>query len=144
MSETQNLTAFLKNNVEIVNQVEYVASNRIKAGDEPVAWKINVLQNKVIDKLRNRYTKMIKDGKTGVTREKFDSQGFNDAMLLESIIYPNLEDMELQDSWGVNDPLELVKAMLTPGEYADLLNAVVEAQGFEVGMDEKVKAVKNS
>lgn len=144
MSETQNLTAFLKNNVEIVNQVEYVASNRIKAVDEPVAWKINVLQNKVIDKLRNRYTKMIKDGKTGVTREKFDSQGFNDAMLLESIIYPNLEDMELQDSWGVNDPLELVKAMLTPGEYADLLNAVVEAQGFEVGMDEKVKAVKNS
>lgn len=144
MSETQNLTAFLKNNVEIVNQVEYVASNRIKAGDEPVAWKINVLQNKVIDKLRNRYTKMIKDGKTGVTREKFDSQGFNDAMLLESIIYPNLDDMELQDSWGVNDPLELVKAMLTPGEYADLLNAVVEAQGFEVGMDEKVRAVKNS
>lgn len=144
MSESQNLTAFLKNNVEIVNQVEYVASNRIKAGDEPVAWKINVLQNKVIDKLRNRYTKMIKDGKTGVTREKFDSQGFNDAMLLESIVYPNLDDMELQDSWGVNDPLELVKAMLTPGEYADLLNAVVEAQGFEVGMDEKVRAVKNS
>lgn len=144
MSESQNLTAFLKNNVEIVNQVEYVASNRIKVGDEPVAWKINVLQNKVIDKLRNRYTKMIKDGKTGVTREKFDSQGFNDAMLLESIIYPNLDDMELQDSWGVNDPLELVKAMLTPGEYADLLNAVVEAQGFEVGMDEKVRAVKNS
>lgn len=144
MSESQNLTAFLKNNVEIVNQVEYVASNRIKAGDEPVAWKINVLQNKVIDKLRNRYTKIIKDGKTGVTREKFDSQGFNDAMLLESIVYPNLDDMELQDSWGVNDPLELVKAMLTPGEYADLLNAVVEAQGFEVGMDEKVRAVKNS
>nr|DAK42239.1 MAG TPA: tail assembly chaperone protein [Caudoviricetes sp.] len=144
MSESQNLTAFLKNNVEIVNQVEYVASNRIKAGDEPVAWKINVLQNKVIDKLRNRYTKMIKDGKTGVTREKFDSQGFNDAMLLESIVFPNLDDMELQDSWGVNDPLELVKAMLTPGEYADLLNAVVEAQGFEVGMDEKVRAVKNS
>lgn len=144
MSDTQNLTAFLKNNVEIVNQVEYVASNRIKAGDEPVAWKINVLQNKVIDKLRNRYTKMIKDGKTGVTREKFDSQGFNDAMLLESIVFPNLDDMELQDSWGVNDPLELVKAMLTPGEYADLLNAVVEAQGFEVGMDEKVRAVKNS
>lgn len=144
MSESQNLTAFLKNNVEIVNQVEYVASNRIKVGDEPVAWKINVLQNKVIDKLRNRYTKMIKDGKTGVTREKFDSQGFNDAMLLESIVYPNLDDMELQDSWGVNDPLELVKAMLTPGEYADLLNAVVEAQGFEVGMDEKVRAVKNS
>lgn len=144
MSESQNLTAFLKNNVEIVNQVEYVASNRIKVGDEPVAWKINVLQNKVIDKLRNRYTKMIKDGKTGVTREKFDSQGFNDAMLLESIVFPNLDDMELQDSWGVNDPLELVKAMLTPGEYADLLNAVVEAQGFEVGMDEKVRAVKNS
>lgn len=144
MSDTQNLTAFLKNNVEIVNQVEYVASNRIKAGDEPVAWKINVLQNKVIDKLRNRYTKVIKDGKTGVTREKFDSQGFNDAMLLESIVFPNLDDMELQDSWGVNDPLELVKAMLTPGEYADLLNAVVEAQGFEVGMDEKVRAVKNS
>ncbi len=77
MTENKTLTAFMKNNVEIVNQVEYVATKRIKDDKgEPVAWKINVLENKTIDKLRNRYTKMIKDSKAGVTREKFDDQGF--------------------------------------------------------------------
>ena len=43
---------------------------------------------------------------------------------------------------GVTEPVELVKAMLTPGEYADLLAAVTEAQGYDVGMEDKVKEVK--
>ena len=33
--------------------------------------------------------------------------------------------------------------MLTPGEYSDLFQAVMQANNFEAGMDEKIKAVKN-
>ena len=65
-------------------------------------------------------------------------------MISKTITYPNLYDAELQDNWGVTEPVDLVKAMLTPGEYADLLAAATEAQGFDAGMKDKVKEVKNS
>lgn len=76
-------------------------------------------------------------------KEKYDAEGFNSELLTSTIIYPELDDIELQNSWGVNDADQLLKVMLKPGEYADLANAVSEAQGFKVGMDDKVKEVKN-
>lgn len=39
----ENLSAFLKQNVDVVNETEYVASKRIKVNGEPVAWKIKTL-----------------------------------------------------------------------------------------------------
>lgn len=141
----ENLSAFLKQNVEVVNETEYVASKRIKdANGEPIAWKIKTLATDETEKMRKKYTKRITDRITRQTEERFDMTSYNEELLSKAITYPNLYDAELQDSWGVTEPVDLVKAMLTPGEYADLLAAATEAQGYDVGMEDKVKEVKNS
>lgn len=141
----ENLSAFLKQNVEVVNETEYVASKRIKdANGEPIAWKIKTLATDETEKMRKKYTKRITDRITRQSEERFDTTAYNEELLSKTITYPNLYDAELQDSWGVTEPVDLVKVMLTPGEYADLLAAATEAQGFDVGMDDKVKEVKNS
>lgn len=141
----ENLSAFLKQNVEVVNETEYVASKRIKdANGEPVAWKIKTLATDETEKMRKKYTKRITDRITRQSEERFDTTAYNEELLSKVITYPNLYDAELQDSWGVTEPVDLVKVMLTPGEYADLLAAATEAQGFDVGMEDKVKEVKNS
>ena len=141
----ENLSAFLKQNVEIVNEIEYVASKRIKGADgEPIAWKIKTLPTEETEKMRKKFTRRITDRITRQSEERFDTTAYNEELLSKTITYPNLYDAELQDSWGVTEPVDLVKAMLTPGEYADLLAAATEAQGFDVGMDDKVKEVKNS
>ena len=140
----ENLSAFLKQNVDVVNETEYVASKRIKVNGEPVAWKIKTLATDETEKMRKKYTKRITDRITRQSEERFDATAYNEDVLSKAITYPNLYDAELQDSWGVTEPVELVKAMLTPGEYADLLAAVTEAQGYDVGMEDKVKEVKNS
>ena len=141
----ENLSAFLKQNVEVVNETEYVASKRIKgANDEPIAWKIKTLATDETEKMRKKYTKRITDRITRQSEERFDTTAYNEELLSKVITYPNLYDAELQDSWGVTEPVDLVKVMLTPGEYADLLAAATEAQGFDVGMEDKVKEVKNS
>ena len=57
--------------------------------------------------------------------------------------YPNLNSEELQNSYNAVGAGELVRLMLTPGEYSDLFQAVMQANNFEAGMDEKIKAVKN-
>lgn len=141
----ENLSAFLKQNVEVVNETEYVASKRIKGADgDPIAWKIKTLATDETEKMRKKYTKRITDRITRQSEERFDATAYNEDVLSKAITYPNLYDAELQDSWGVTEPVDLVKAMLTPGEYADLLAAVTEAQGYDVGMEDKVKEVKNS
>ena len=137
----ENLSAFLKQNVDVVNETEYVASKRIKVNGEPVAWKIKTLATEETERMRKKYTT---DRITRQSEERFDATAYNEDVLSKAITYPNLYDAELQDSWGVTEPVELVKAMLTPGEYADLLAAVTEAQGYDVGMEDKVKEVKNS
>lgn len=141
----ENLSAFLKQNVEVVNETEYVASKRIKdANGEPIAWKIKTLATDETEKMRKKFTKRITDRITRQTEERFEMTAYNEELISKAITYPNLYDAELQDSWGVTEPVELVKAMLTPGEYADLLAAATEAQGYDAGMKDKVKEVKNS
>nr|DAL55766.1 MAG TPA_asm: tail assembly chaperone protein [Caudoviricetes sp.] len=140
----ETLTAFLKENKIKREEVEYVASKDFHDADgEPVAWRLRCLSNEEMDALRDRYTKRIKNKATRQTEEKFDHIGFTMAMTLASVVFPDLKDATLQDSYEVADEEDLLKAMLSPGELADLQMAVNEANDFEVGMDEKIKKAKN-
>ena len=57
--------------------------------------------------------------------------------------FPNLNDAELQNSYGVMGADALLKTMLLPGEYADYLAKIQEVNGFDVTFDEKVDEIKN-
>lgn len=75
---------------------------------------------------------------------EFDQDKFMIEMTLKSVVFPNLNDAELQGNWDAIGAEELLKAMLTPGELADLYSAVSQASDFEAGMSDKIKTVKNS
>lgn len=57
--------------------------------------------------------------------------------------YPNLNDAELQNSYGVMGADALLKTMLTPGEYADYLTKIQEVNGFEITFEDAVDEAKN-
>ena len=139
------LKGFLKQNAKIVTEVEYVASKRFtdEHGD-PIVWRIRVLTNKELEKLRDKFTKKVYDPGTRKAEENFNVKDFTDELVVKTIAFPTLDDMELQDSWGVSSEIDLVKAMLNGGEYTDLTRAIQEANGFETGFEDKVKEVKNS
>ena len=65
------------------------------------------------------------------------------ASVVKAVIYPNLNDADLQDSYGVMSAEELVKRMLLPGEFDDLANAVAQALGFETSVADDVETAKN-
>jgi hypothetical protein len=58
-------------------------------------------------------------------------------------VVPNLNDAELQNSYGVMGADAALKAMLTPGEYAEYLIRVQEVNGFDLTFEEKVDEAKN-
>ncbi len=58
-------------------------------------------------------------------------------------VYPDLNDRALQDSYGVLGAQELLRAMLTAGEYAAYLDKVQEVCGFTRTMQDEVEEAKN-
>lgn len=139
------LKGFLKQNAKIVTEVEYVASKRFTdENGDPIVWRIRVLTNKELEKLRDKFTKKVFEPGTRKSEEHFNVKDFTDELVTRTVAFPTLDDIDLQNSWGVSSEIDLVKAMLNGGEYTDLTRAIQEANGFETGFEDKVKEVKNS
>ena len=64
-------------------------------------------------------------------------------LVLKSLVYPDLNDKELQDSWGVMDSKELINAMLLPGEYSSLLQEVQKINGWDINIEDIKEEAKN-
>lgn len=139
-----NLKAFMAESAVQYKEVDYVASNRFKdEKGEPIAWKLKVLKESEVSKLRNQCKKRVTDPQTRKSYIETNTDKFSDLMVENCVVYPNLNDAKLQDSYGAVGAVELAKTMLIPGEYADLVLAINEANGFESGMVEKIKRAKN-
>lgn len=147
--EDMTLSAFMKENAIEIAPIEYVASKRFVTKDEngelkPVPWKLKPISNDRVDALQKKYTKRIPLKGSRETQKEFDTVGYMEELTVETVQYPNLNDAKLQASYGVIGNLALAKAMLTPGEFTDLMMACSEANGYESGMAEKIETVKNS
>ena len=59
-------------------------------------------------------------------------------------VLPNLNDKELQDSYGVMSAEQLLKVMLSVGEYNTLLWKTQEVNQMEISLQDKVDDAKNS
>ena len=65
-------------------------------------------------------------------------------MLCACIVEPNLYDKELQDSYDVMTPEDLLQAMVDdPGEYQDFATFVQNFNGFNTTLEDKVDEAKN-
>ena len=139
-----NFKAFMAENAIKYNEVEYVASERfVDENGKPRPWRFRILTEAESQEIRAKCKKRVTDARTRQTRVETDNEKYNDLMIEQCVIYPNLNDAALQESYGAVGAAELARIMLLPGEYADLLMAITEANGFDSGMADKIKRVKN-
>ena len=83
-------------------------------------------------------------GKPNVFRNKINSTKLLQKMMVASVVFPNLNDKDLQDSYGVMTPEELITEMVDdPGEYNNFGKYLNELNGFNEGINEKVEEAKN-
>lgn len=145
MANEKNMRAFYRDAVEENKSVFFPASKRIKDEEEnPVMWELRVLGYDEIKAITKRNTKNVPNKVTGAAEKRTNAEEAAMEMTLASVVFPDLNDADLQDSWGVVGSEALLKAMLTPGEIVDLENAVQSAAGYSTEMDDKISAVKNS
>lgn len=140
-----NLTAFLSQNAIKVENVKYVASKRfVNENGKPLEWEIASITSEEDELLRKTCTKrMPVPGKRNMFTPETDFNAYIAKQAVKCTVFPNLNDVELQNSYGVMGGEALLKVMLKPGEYADYIAKVQEVNGFDVPLEEAVEEAKN-
>ena len=140
-----NLSAFLKKNKKVRENVFYAASaDFTDENGTPIQWELRPVSTAENDAIRDSCMTDVKDKKGNVTRQKLNQNMYMGRLVCASVVFPNLNDAAMQDSYGVKTPEALLKEMLdNPGEYADLLAKVSEISGFERSAAEEIEEAKN-
>ncbi len=108
-------------------------------------WTIKPLSTKENDNIRDACMIDVPvKGKPNMYRPKLDTSKYIAKMLCACVAEPNLYDKELQDSYGVMTPEDLLKEMIDdPGEYQDFAAFVQEYNGFNTTFEDKIEEAKN-
>lgn len=141
----EDLSLFLKENkIKRENQKYAPTKSILDKNGVPVEWEFRPLSSEEVDEIRMDNTMEVQvTGKPGQYRQKSDTKKIIRQMIAASVVYPDLYDVELQDSYGVRTPEELVPAIVdTPGEYDDLSVFIQKMNGF-MPLDNKVEQAKN-
>ncbi len=113
----------------------------VKVSDKLPEFKLRSLSGTELDQAQRASTVTYKS-KGGMPTKTQDQNKFLDKMIELSVVYPDLEDEELQTFYNtIGEPAATVRAMLKAGEYQDLIEAVQDMSGFDT--EEEVEEVKN-
>ena len=141
-----NFSRFMKKNKIVKANTTYAATKSlVDEKGNPLEWTIKPLTTRENDDIRDEcMIEVPVTGKPGVYRPKLNTSKYIAKMICASVVEPNLYDKELQDSYGVMTPDELLKEMVDdPGEYQALASFVQDFNGFNTTLDDKVAEAKN-
>lgn len=137
------LSAFLAQNALAVENIRYTASRRfLDEAGAPVLWELRCITSAEDEAIREGCTRRVPAAKGKYITET-DAALYLGRLAAQCTVYPDLKDAALQDSYGVMGADSLLKAMLTPGEYADYLLKAQAVCGFDQTFEELVDEAKN-
>jgi len=139
-----NLSFFLAENVEKKQNLKVVISDRFK--DEkgnPVEWEIRSLGAGEDEALRKDCTRRVQiPGKKNAYTNDFDGNAYLVKLAAASVVYPDLKDAALQNSYGVMGAEQLLRTMLYKEEF-DKLTEIVTGASESEDINDLVDEAKN-
>lgn len=141
-----DLSRFLKaNKIKRENTTFAATKSLVDAKGNPLPWTIKPLTTKENDAIRDEcmFEVPVK-GKPNMFRPKLDTSKYIGKMICACVVEPNLYDKDLQDSYGVMSPDDLLKEMIDdPGEYQEFATFVQNFNGFNTTLEDKLEEAKN-
>lgn len=141
-----DLSRFLKaNKIKRENTTFAATKTLVDAKGNPLPWTIKPLTTKENDAIRDEcMIEVPVKGKPNMFRPKLDTSKYIGKMICACVVEPNLYDKDLQDSYGVMSPDDLLKEMIDdPGEYQEFATFVQNFNGFNTTLEDKVEEAKN-
>jgi len=138
------LSAFFQENVEQPKNVKFVASKRFKdSKGKPMEWEIRAISSQENEELKRQATKRVQvNGKKNQYMPELDTGKYQTLVCAKCTVFPNLNDVELQNSWGAMCAEELLTKMLLAGELTEYSQKVLEINGFAME-DDLIEEAKN-
>lgn len=133
------LNAFL-NPVKVENK-EVIVSERFQENGKPVPFIIRPVTQEENEEILRKYRKTVKKGRE--EKEVFDQIGYSHELAASAVVFPDLNDTELQRAHGVLGATKLLKKMLFIGEFAALAQAVRDLSGLEEDINDEIEEAKN-
>ena len=140
-----NFAKFMKaNKIQKQNVMHPVTKSLTDENGEPLLWEIRPLTTKEDEAIRESCTIEVPvKGKPNMFRPKTDMVKYQTKFMCAAIVYPDLNNAELQNSYGVMTPEDLLKELVdNPAEYTDLMVFVQKLNGFKT-LQEDVNEAKN-
>lgn len=141
-----DFSAFMKKNKKERSNAFYPATKSLlDAEGKPLLWEIKPLATADDERIRTACTSEVPvPGKKNLFRSKIDVNLYLIRQMVNAIVYPNLYDAALQDSYGVKTPEDLLRAMVDdPSEFSDFGEFIRERSGFDKGLEDEVEEAKN-
>lgn len=139
-------SAFMKENKKVKENEKFAPTASLIGGDgTPIRWEFRHITSKENEALRDANTIEVQvTGKPNLFRPKLNTSKYLMDMIVKATVFPDLYDKELQDSYGVMTPEDLVYAMVdNAGEFQDFTVWMQKFQGFTKSFEEKVDEAKN-
>ena len=136
---------FMKKNKTVKENTYYPATASLcDEKGKPLMWEIKALTTKESEDIREKCTIDVPvPGKPGMYRQKV-TKDYVPTLIAAAVVSPDLRNAELQDSYGVTSPKDLILEMLdNPDEYAKMLQFVQNYSGIDTSFDEEIKEAKN-
>lgn len=138
-----SLKRFLKDASKPIAAYEYVVSDRFTdEKGKPLAWKLRALSAEENEALRDKSYRNMGGKRRADQSQVFDSGMYLRKLTAACVVYPDLKDKELQDSYGVMGEEKLLGTMLLAGEMTRLQAELQRINGFD--MEDAVDTAKNS
>lgn len=140
-----NFSKFMKaNKIQKENVMHPVTKSLVDENGEPLLWELKPLTTKENEHIRELCTVDVPvKGKPNQFRPKVDMDKYQTKLVCAAIVSPDLNNAELQNSYGVMTPEDLIKEMVdNPAEYTDLMVFIQQLSGFKT-LQEEVDEAKN-
>lgn len=138
--------SFMKGNKKQRDTVQYAATKSLcDDKGKPLMWTLRPLTARESEKIRDACMIDVPvKGKIGQTTKELDTTKYIAKVICASVVEPNLNNAELQDSYGVKTPEDLLFEMVDlAGEYNALIAFVQDISGLNDNIDDLVDAAKN-
>lgn len=140
-----SFNAFFKEKAKKPQNIRKVVSDRFTdEKGKPIEWELRAITAKEDDDIKAECTKTVAlPGKKDRYTMQMDGIDYAARLTAACVVFPDLYNAELQDSYGVKDPVELLGEMLLPAEKTELTTFAQKLCGYETPMDAEIEKAKN-
>ena len=136
----QTLKAFFKQNAAQIPNKNVVISSRFKGEDgKPIEWELKALDAGTQQDIRTKAMEMSAAGGQKNVKMRFNTALANILTAVNAVVFPDLCDKDLQDSYDAKKPEELIGKMLFPDEFDKLIDEISAFSESPEGIEEEAK-----